>query len=92
MKIVSQKVLSSPLKGVEGDGSRFVEVVLKERLLHGAVHVGHPHGVLPLVRPVQVAVDPVRGQSVGVQAVGHELRRQAVGLDGGAGKDKNRHV
>lgn len=52
------------VNGIERDGARLLQVVLDERFAHAAVKVGQFDRVLAGVRPVDVVVDPVHGQTV----------------------------
>lgn len=52
-----------PLYGVQRDGSRFLHVLPQQHLAVRPVQVGHLDTGRPRVRPVQLIVDPVDGQS-----------------------------
>lgn len=52
-----------PFYGMQRDGSRFLHVLPEQHLAVRPVQVGHLNAGCPRVRPVQLVMDPVDGQS-----------------------------
>lgn len=52
-----------PFYGMQRDGSRFLHVLPEQHFAVRPVQVGHLNAGRPRVRPVQLVMDPVNGQS-----------------------------
>jgi len=57
------KLFHPPRQRIHSDGCRFFEAFVKQNFLLGSVEIGYRNGFAAEIRPVQVFIDPVHGDS-----------------------------
>lgn len=59
----SKRACHPPRQRIYSDGCRFFEASVEQNFLLGSVEVGYRNGFGAEIRPVQVLIDPVHGDS-----------------------------